>query len=97
RRGWDKTISASKTERVNSRFGNILRFPLQSISATSVQGVLEQCLLYDGSIKSPQDSPCGILIRLFLRRPGRSNVGVGHKALRWDEHLAQSQDVTGFS
>src|SRR5699024_3688624 len=64
-RGWDKTISASKTERVNSRFGNLLRFPLQSISATSVQEILEQCLLYAESIKPPQASPSGVLIRLF--------------------------------
>src|SRR5699024_3325838 len=39
----------------------------------------------------------GVSPKSFLCRSGRSNVSVGHKALRWDEHLAQSQDMTGFS
>ena len=35
-------------------------------------------------------SSLGVSPRPYLRRSVRSNVSVGHKALRWDEHLAQS-------
>jgi len=51
------------------------------------QSLRKYTSLSTGSIQPLQATPFRVWIRLFLRRPGRSNVGVGHKALRWDEHL----------